>query len=98
MKTHISAVHEKNRPYVCDVCGHAFNNKGNLQDHRVLHNDEKLFNCPKCPKRFEETMIFDNKRHNNDDFVAVSKQKATFSVISIVTAGRRTNVRNARLC
>lgn len=52
---HISAVHEKRRPYACDSCDQAFAHKGTLSKHvRTVHRKEKPYACEHCGQRFSE--------------------------------------------
>ena len=42
LKKHISAVHEKKKPHLCQTCGVSFANKGNLTKHiAAVHNGIK---------------------------------------------------------
>ncbi|XP_077302558.1 uncharacterized protein LOC143922967 isoform X2 [Arctopsyche grandis] len=51
--THIKVIHEKIRPYMCDLCGHSFSTKANLKEHSMRHSSERKFICDKCQKSFK---------------------------------------------
>lgn len=52
---HISAVHEKNRPFRCDSCDTSFAHKGTLSKHiRTVHRRERPYACEHCGQRFSE--------------------------------------------
>lgn len=51
--THVKVIHQKLRPFVCDLCGHACSTKSNLEEHHARHGDEKNFQCEQCLKRFK---------------------------------------------
>ncbi|GBM28364.1 Replication initiator 1 [Araneus ventricosus] len=45
---------DKEKRFVCDVCGKDFSNKHNLHAHHREHTGEKLFVCPTCGKKFTQ--------------------------------------------
>ena len=51
VKRHIYGVHDKIRNNVCDECGHAFNEKKDLENHKIsVHKmGEEKFKCDLCP-------------------------------------------------
>lgn len=52
---HISAVHEKRRPFPCTACDQAFAHKGTLSKHfRTVHKRERPYVCEHCGQRFSE--------------------------------------------
>ncbi|XP_044750806.1 myoneurin-like [Coccinella septempunctata] len=51
LKIHIQSVHEKFKPYVCDVCGHKTSRKAMLELHLRLHTGDKPHHCPHCSYR-----------------------------------------------
>lgn len=52
---HISAVHEKNRPFRCDACDTSFAHKGTLSKHvRTVHRRERPYACEHCGQKFSE--------------------------------------------
>lgn len=52
---HISAVHEKNKPFKCDICDNSFGHKGTLSKHvRTVHRRERPYECEHCGLRFSE--------------------------------------------
>ena len=53
LKTHIDAVHEKKKNFVCKECGRAFAAKGGLQSHeKSVHENIKDKPCEICGKCF----------------------------------------------
>ncbi|XP_046660766.1 zinc finger protein 460-like isoform X3 [Homalodisca vitripennis] len=44
---------EKERPWVCGVCGAAHIRKEHLDRHQLTHTDERPYACPLCPKAFK---------------------------------------------
>uniref|UniRef100_A0A8B9JJI0 C2H2-type domain-containing protein n=1 Tax=Astyanax mexicanus TaxID=7994 RepID=A0A8B9JJI0_ASTMX len=48
LKQHM-VVHQKYRPYRCDVCG---KQRSHLTDHERIHTGEKPYSCTVCGKRF----------------------------------------------
>ena len=42
------------RPYVCQICGKSFNQKGALQMHKSKHTGEKPHTCTFCPMTFAQ--------------------------------------------
>lgn len=40
------------RPFVCNLCGHAFSQKNNLNMHLCIHSGERPYQCHLCGKTF----------------------------------------------
>ena len=53
MDKHISAVHKKLKPHICDQCGKAFNQRDQMKTHSRVHTGETPFGCEKCHKKFK---------------------------------------------
>ena len=52
LKTHIASVHEKKKPYQCDICCAHFCSKGVLSTHITsIHEGKKPFKCAYCDVR-----------------------------------------------
>jgi uncharacterized Zn-finger protein len=52
LKQHISAMHTKREPIVCDECGRGFKYKMNNKEHIKLHTGVKDLKCRFCDKVF----------------------------------------------
>lgn len=50
---HISAVHKKLKPHICDTCGRAFAESQHLKTHSRVHTGETPYKCEKCHKKFK---------------------------------------------
>ena len=49
IQRHIKLVHEKVKPYVCNICGKACSLEYNLEEHiRLCHSKVKLYKCRYC--------------------------------------------------
>ncbi|VDI20981.1 KRAB domain-containing zinc finger protein [Mytilus galloprovincialis] len=49
---HMKTVHERLRPFKCDICTKTFSNRSNLQKHLMVHNNERPHKCQQCKKAF----------------------------------------------
>ena len=53
VKKHISAVHKKLKPHICEQCGRSFAERQHLKTHLRVHTGETPFECDKCQKKFK---------------------------------------------
>ncbi|XP_022903654.2 zinc finger protein 260-like [Onthophagus taurus] len=51
LKKHIQSVHNKFKPYVCNICGHKSSRKAMLDLHLRQHTGEKPYSCHICSYR-----------------------------------------------
>ena len=50
MRIHIKHMHDKLKDHVCEECGYAASEKGDLKKHRdAVHNTGEKFKCGLCP-------------------------------------------------
>ena len=55
MKIHIDSVHERKKPFKCNICDASFAVKGNLKKHLAsVHEGKKPFTCNFCDTSFRE--------------------------------------------
>ncbi|TNM86653.1 hypothetical protein fugu_006883 [Takifugu bimaculatus] len=52
-------VHRNERPFVCNLCGHAFSQKNNLNIHLRIHSGERPYQCHLCGKTFRTQASLD---------------------------------------
>lgn len=45
-------LYRNERPFVCNLCGHAFSQKNNLNMHLRIHSGERPYQCHLCGKTF----------------------------------------------
>ena len=63
MNKHVRAVHEGKKPFMCEVCGSKFSEKGDLSSHIAIVHEKKLsFTCDICKRGFAKKDSL--KRHN----------------------------------
>ena len=56
LKVHISVVHEKKKPFMCDLCGSSFAKRPKLKSHyEIVHEGIKRHKCSICSARFSNT-------------------------------------------
>ena len=84
MKKHVASVHEKNKPFKCEVCNYSCALKRNLQAHtkavhdRKKHDNKKPFLCPICGNSY--SLKPNLKRH----IEAVHEKNKPFKCKSVI--------------
>jgi len=68
LRSHISAVHKKEKPFNCPTCGYAASNRSTLKMHLRLHTGEKPFSCEECSYTTADhnSLRRHKKRHTGD--------------------------------
>ncbi|XP_057290542.1 PR domain zinc finger protein 5-like isoform X2 [Hydractinia symbiolongicarpus] len=61
LRSHVLAVHQKEKPYVCPTCGRKFSRSDSLNRHRNIHKKAKNILCEVCGARFNSN---DSLRHH----------------------------------
>lgn len=61
VQVHMRAIHENDRPFICEECGKGYATSGALKEHQLVHTDEHPFQCDTCEKRFKSKPSL--KRH-----------------------------------
>ena len=48
-ETRSKSVHEKKKPFKCEICGYSFSRKSNMTQHVLsVHEEKKPFKCNNC--------------------------------------------------
>lgn len=63
----VKAHEEIHKTHVCDQCGAAFLKKGYLQDHLLMHSEDRRYQCKVCSKAFKHrhTLSVHKKIHED---------------------------------
>lgn len=61
LQQHKKSVHQKLRPYECQVCGRCYSGGTNLKHHMATHTGVRQYSCDLCDKSF--TQLHSLKRH-----------------------------------
>ena len=49
MKSHVTYVHEGQKPFKCDICDYTSSGKNNMDKHvAAVHEEKKPFKCDSC--------------------------------------------------
>jgi hypothetical protein len=71
LKMHIQSVHEKLKPFHCNICDHKSSYKLDMKKHiDVVHNQIRSFQCKICQKWFSQKSNFKThlqQKHVNTD-------------------------------
>jgi KRAB domain-containing zinc finger protein len=69
LSQHIKIVHEKQKPFECQICKNAFGKRGDLLLHtKMVHKKQKPFECKICKKAFgkrSDLLLHTKKVHNS---------------------------------
>ena len=68
MKKHVQSVHEKKKPFKCDICDYSCSNKNVLKKHvTAVHDEKQPFKFEICDKCFAHisNMFMSKSSHSN---------------------------------
>ena len=98
MSRHVSSVHEKKKPFQCNLCGKCFTENGSVTKHiTTIHEGIKLFLCNDCGSKFgtkSELSKHTSKKHNTSIHDGKMLSKYEFSINSITKKELRKTVEN----
>ena len=85
LKDHMESVHEKLRPFPCDVCGKMFPTAQVYKIHNRTHTGERPYSCSECGKLFKSQgeMSKHKKMHQDVTPYACSMCGKTFKVATL---------------
>ncbi|XP_014679616.1 PREDICTED: zinc finger and BTB domain-containing protein 17-like [Priapulus caudatus] len=66
---HAARVHAENRQrsFVCEICGHGYYDRNTMLQHRRLHSDEGI-PCERCGKQFKNALYLKRHRRTHADY------------------------------
>ena len=81
LEKHIKAIHEAERPLVCDRCPERFRNQVELRAHITRHEKDHPFSCEICSMTFQkqDALIVHIRSHTGERPFACSMCDKTFS-------------------
>ena len=68
MKEHLQIVHEKLRPFPCDVCAKMFPTAQVYKIHNRTHTGERPYSCSECGIQFKLQGEMSNHKKRHQDF------------------------------
>ena len=55
MLGHVATVHEKKKPFHCEICSSAFAEKRRLKEHITsVHENDRAYECKTCSSTFNQ--------------------------------------------
>lgn len=56
LEVHVRRSHSGSRPYACEICNKTFGHAVSLDQHRIVHTQERSFECKQCGKCFKKVV------------------------------------------